>query len=302
MFHWPVGWYCSYCTAQLVTGTPYLKQNNTSWLGGRLTVFQLPGPPLYFHFHAISMWLTAMGRCYALPFDQWSRFPIFTHTLPGIIQLGFPRTAIITSSLRWCRRWWGDPKSCRGFNKHPPLPPPSSLLFTHIHGWKERDRRRGASLSCVCSWLKRTQLFSRNMLKALRISSMPKNQCERLGNSPELLFLFSMAKDSSIHGWWHRTRLLTDITPVSQGGTPSHFIRASEGSHDATDGTFRQLTSVHLFNLRDSVRNHLGAWSRCKVFLSSTFGENFNSPLIDYNCNLFLMYHRHKSNPNNLEP
>ena len=33
MFHWPVGWYCSYCAAQLVTGTWYTKQNlMTEWV------------------------------------------------------------------------------------------------------------------------------------------------------------------------------------------------------------------------------------------------------------------------------
>ena len=35
----PVGWYCSYWAAHLVTGTSYQKQNKTLWLSGRPTVY-----------------------------------------------------------------------------------------------------------------------------------------------------------------------------------------------------------------------------------------------------------------------
>ena len=36
--HWPLGWYCSYCAAQLGTRTFERKQNKTSRLSGRHTV------------------------------------------------------------------------------------------------------------------------------------------------------------------------------------------------------------------------------------------------------------------------
>ena len=39
MFCWPVGWYCNYCAAKLVTVTSHQKQNETSRLSGRPTVY-----------------------------------------------------------------------------------------------------------------------------------------------------------------------------------------------------------------------------------------------------------------------
>ena len=39
MFHWTLGWYCSYCAAQLVTGIRERKQNKTWWLRGLNTVY-----------------------------------------------------------------------------------------------------------------------------------------------------------------------------------------------------------------------------------------------------------------------
>ena len=39
MFYWPLGWCCSYCAAQLVTGNSEGNQNRTLWLSGRPTVY-----------------------------------------------------------------------------------------------------------------------------------------------------------------------------------------------------------------------------------------------------------------------
>ena len=39
MFHWSLGWYCSYCATQLVTGNSERKQKITSQMRGRSTVY-----------------------------------------------------------------------------------------------------------------------------------------------------------------------------------------------------------------------------------------------------------------------
>ena len=81
MFHWPLGWYYSYCAAQLVTRTSDRKQNKTSLHTVYFVIklhfkSNLP-PPISegFHFHFVSClfslqtwWVSRLVREYLVKF------------------------------------------------------------------------------------------------------------------------------------------------------------------------------------------------------------------------------------------
>ena len=88
MFHWPLGWYCSYCAARLVTGTSESRQNKTSRMRWR--------PRLY--VVKLSAWISepAEREAPASPNKFKSAFPIPTFLLQLLLT---SREAFILASL-----------------------------------------------------------------------------------------------------------------------------------------------------------------------------------------------------------
>lgn len=66
MFHWLLGWYCSYCGAQLDTVTSERKHNETSQPSGRHTVYiahtHLSQQSESWFIHSLSRWCATCGK------------------------------------------------------------------------------------------------------------------------------------------------------------------------------------------------------------------------------------------------
>ena len=73
MFHRPLGWYCSYCAAQLVTGTSKWKENKTSRMRGRARLYTI-------FFTMFNRWLSVLRI--------WTDKPIHTYCISDVATNG----------------------------------------------------------------------------------------------------------------------------------------------------------------------------------------------------------------------